>query len=404
VSFEAMLWASKDAPTANPIEKLVLIALGEAADEDGCNGFLSKKTLAERAHSNPRTVQNHLQSMRRRGLIREGDQTAAAYIDPRYRPTVYDLQIPYSWFGGKMLARVNEFRARAGRPALTPETRPELPPAGPRKPRSDKGQPNPKRSPKRAHADTAADLDIEARGESDSPLTGRPRGESQSGPGENLKAARGVSDSPNPVRTNPPTTGPPSVESPRTSDSLPAAVGTAAAGEVASQCPPAEDTPGQASDAAGQTGGDAAEQQTIDGKPAEVRAGPWLADVERHDPAWPDLVVATWVAYRWWRFLQQRGTPPAAKEGDGSKPFLSFRALIRARLARGYTVLELQKAVRELYDDRHVQIPQAQSLDRQLTANRRGVGSGRQRQLTNTWSHGYDPDSEVAAERRAAMG
>lgn len=47
VSFEAVLWATNDAPIANVNEFAVLMMLAEKADPDGCNAFPSRPTVWE---------------------------------------------------------------------------------------------------------------------------------------------------------------------------------------------------------------------------------------------------------------------------------------------------------------------------------------------------------------------
>ena len=134
MSFEAYLWVTHDAPVADATEKLVLQALADQAKADGCDAYPSKPTIAKIALSDPKTVQRKLAKLVERGLIKPGDQRAAAHIEPNKRPVVYDLQIPYNWFSN--IKRVNADRARAGRPPLTPENRPDL--AGPGRERRDR--------------------------------------------------------------------------------------------------------------------------------------------------------------------------------------------------------------------------------------------------------------------------
>lgn len=135
----------KDAPTADINEWGVLLCLAEAADEDGCNAFPSVKTIASYAKIHTRTVQRVLGALEKRKLIAKGDQRAAHYIPEYRRPTVYDLLIPYSWF--RDIERTNTFRGRLGRPPLTPQDRPPIAPAPPKKTRADKGKPKPKKAP-----------------------------------------------------------------------------------------------------------------------------------------------------------------------------------------------------------------------------------------------------------------
>ncbi|MFB6629920.1 helix-turn-helix domain-containing protein [Streptomyces sp. NPDC056362] len=143
MSLDPILWAMKDAPTSDINEWGTLVCLAEAADEDGCNAFPSVKTIAAYAKISTRTVQRALAAMEERRLIAEGDQRAASYIPEHRRPVVYDLLIPHSYF--RDIERTNAFRVRLGRRALTPEERPDIAPAPPKKSRADKGQPKPKK-------------------------------------------------------------------------------------------------------------------------------------------------------------------------------------------------------------------------------------------------------------------
>ncbi|MFD7829362.1 helix-turn-helix domain-containing protein [Kitasatospora sp. NPDC059803] len=142
MSLDPLLWALKDSPTSDPFERLILITLAEKADSDGCNAFPSKSTLARAALCDVKTVGRKLAQLRQRGLIGEGDQSAARHIPERYRPVVYDLQIPLSWFGYR-IDRVNEEREQKGLAPLTARSRPDIAPAPTRSRRSDFGRKRP---------------------------------------------------------------------------------------------------------------------------------------------------------------------------------------------------------------------------------------------------------------------
>ena len=138
MSLWPILWALKSAPVADAEERLILVTLAERAWADGSDALPSKKTIAKVAMIDPKTVQRRLRTMEKRGLIALGDQSAAAHIPEHFRPTVYDLMIPYSWFPD--IEQANEERTRRGKPPLTPGDRPDLADAPPRKQRADKGK------------------------------------------------------------------------------------------------------------------------------------------------------------------------------------------------------------------------------------------------------------------------
>ncbi|MBB4928299.1 hypothetical protein [Kitasatospora kifunensis] len=141
-----MVWAlSGDAPVADVNEYAVLGCMAETADRDGCGTWQSKETIASRVHVSEETVKRCWRNMRRRGLIAKGDQSLVKHYRADRRPVVYDLLIPYDWFSN--IERTNAERARLGREPLTPENRPPIAPAQPKKQRADKGASRPKRTP-----------------------------------------------------------------------------------------------------------------------------------------------------------------------------------------------------------------------------------------------------------------
>lgn len=172
MSLDPILWALKDAPVADSLERLVLVTLGErAARSDGCTAFPSRDTIAQTVMADSKTVQRVLQRLAKRGLIAKGDQSAARYIRADRRPTVYDLLIPYSWFPNP--ERMNEERRQAGLAPLTPEDRPDIAPPPEKKRRSDLGKARPKESTERGDSQSPREdghggTDSPARGDSES--------------------------------------------------------------------------------------------------------------------------------------------------------------------------------------------------------------------------------------------
>ncbi|MEU8672717.1 helix-turn-helix domain-containing protein [Streptomyces anulatus] len=185
-----LLWAMKSAPVIDAEERSTLMALAESAWSDGTDAFPSKKTIAEIAVVDPKTVQRRLRALVSRGLIAEGNQDAAAYIPAWCRPKVYDLMIPYSWYPD--IEQVNTERKRRGKPPLTCRERPDLAPAPPRKHRADKGKPR-----KRA-ADQPEERGLEV------PPVDNREGGTTSPTGRDYKfRTRGLQD-PQPSPSNPP--------------------------------------------------------------------------------------------------------------------------------------------------------------------------------------------------------
>jgi hypothetical protein len=92
VSLRSILWALNEAPVNNPTEVAVLIALGDNAREDGTGACPGIKKVAARSRVSERTAQRTLRELETRGVIRQGDQSIAAYLG-RYAPTVYDLAV-----------------------------------------------------------------------------------------------------------------------------------------------------------------------------------------------------------------------------------------------------------------------------------------------------------------------
>lgn len=151
MSWLAHAWA-EDAPVATVYERSILTLLAHRAFDDGTDCYPSIKTIAAFCLCDPQTARRHLQGMEKRGLIGKGDQEAAHRIPKRYRPTVWDILIPYDWYSPDQLKKVNKGRADRGLPPLRAEDRPAIAPPPAKTPRSDKGKPNPKRSRKKSSA------------------------------------------------------------------------------------------------------------------------------------------------------------------------------------------------------------------------------------------------------------
>ena len=93
MTIEAMKWAMKDAPVESPAEAMVLLCLADHANQDGTCAWPSHETIAKVARMTDRNVRYILQRLEARGIIRRGDQARAGYIQARYRPVVWDLNM-----------------------------------------------------------------------------------------------------------------------------------------------------------------------------------------------------------------------------------------------------------------------------------------------------------------------
>lgn len=168
MSLDPILWALKDAPVADSLERLVLVTLAErCARADGCTSFPSRDTLAATVLADPKTVQRVLKRLEGRGLIARGDQSAARYLRADRRPVVYDLLIPYSWFPNP--ERMNAERQQAGLAPLTPQDRPDIAPPPGRKQRSDAGKPRSQQPAERGDCESPRE---ESHGGTTSPARG----------------------------------------------------------------------------------------------------------------------------------------------------------------------------------------------------------------------------------------
>lgn len=92
MSLNAYIWAA-DLPLSrcNGTAHRVLLKLADRADELGYGAFPKLSTIAETLECSVRTVQRAIRELIAEDLIREGDQSYVQHLDPRYRPTVYDV-------------------------------------------------------------------------------------------------------------------------------------------------------------------------------------------------------------------------------------------------------------------------------------------------------------------------
>lgn len=92
MSLEAYVWAANLPLSAcNGTAHRVLLKLADRADERGYGAYPKLSSIAETLECSVRTVQRAIRELLAAGLIREGDQRYVEHLDPRYRPTVYDV-------------------------------------------------------------------------------------------------------------------------------------------------------------------------------------------------------------------------------------------------------------------------------------------------------------------------
>lgn len=92
MSLNAYIWAA-DLPLSrcNGTAHRVLLKLADRADELGYGAYPRLSKIAETLECSQRTVQRAIRELIAEDLIRVGDQSYVDHLDPRYRPTVYDV-------------------------------------------------------------------------------------------------------------------------------------------------------------------------------------------------------------------------------------------------------------------------------------------------------------------------
>jgi hypothetical protein len=143
----------KHAPVADAFERLILIAMADAADEDGCNSYRSIRSHMRIAKDvSKSTIVRRQADMAKRGLIRpDTTPPQQPYLDiPEHkRPPRWEVCIPFSWWSEAQREEINRRRADLDLEPITPENRPDLPEAPTKSKRADKGVPAPKRGRKK---------------------------------------------------------------------------------------------------------------------------------------------------------------------------------------------------------------------------------------------------------------
>ncbi|MFD9517684.1 hypothetical protein [Streptomyces sp. NPDC059979] len=155
MSLYPVLWAIDHAPIADAEERAVLVALVVKGDFDGMNCFRSYTTLGNAARVDKKTAGVKCRAMESRGILRRQTSHQSAVwlrMHEEMRPVIWEAMIPAEWWSAEQLKSINEQRANLGRPPITPENRPPLAPAPPKRARVDKGAKRPRKAASTAPA------------------------------------------------------------------------------------------------------------------------------------------------------------------------------------------------------------------------------------------------------------
>ncbi|MGA5496681.1 hypothetical protein ACPCSP_20200 [Streptomyces cinereoruber] len=150
MSLYPIIWAAEHAPVVDAEERAILMALVMKGDFDGLNCFRSYKTLAKVARVDEKTAGRRCRALESRGVLKRQEKHCSpvwSAIPESQRPVIWEAMIPAEWWSAAQLADINEQRANLGRVPITPENRPALGEAPPKKERADKGTKRPKKKP-----------------------------------------------------------------------------------------------------------------------------------------------------------------------------------------------------------------------------------------------------------------
>lgn len=94
MSLRASTWALYEAPKdIDAIEFRILMIIADNCDDNGKGFAFSVQKLADLASISKRTAQLRLQSLKKRGLIVDGNQRLVSYLPSNKRPNVYNLDM-----------------------------------------------------------------------------------------------------------------------------------------------------------------------------------------------------------------------------------------------------------------------------------------------------------------------
>nr|WP_274637063.1 helix-turn-helix domain-containing protein [Microbacterium bovistercoris] len=124
MSLEAYIWAANlPLDRSNGTSFRVLLQLADRADPLGRGAYPGVGKIAETLQCDERTVYRALAKLRRDGLIRTGDQRFVDHLDPRYRPTVYDVLttalVQMESSTGNRVTPTDSRGDKSGRPGVT---------------------------------------------------------------------------------------------------------------------------------------------------------------------------------------------------------------------------------------------------------------------------------------------
>lgn len=110
MSVQAIAWALEQQEVRDPLTQLVLMCLANYADAVGKNAFPSISRLCRDSRLSESSVRRHLKQLESMALIIKGNQAIAAAQIKRigYRPTVYDLALPFRGFSETPLRGVTQ--------------------------------------------------------------------------------------------------------------------------------------------------------------------------------------------------------------------------------------------------------------------------------------------------------
>jgi hypothetical protein len=94
LSKPAVEWVLYEAPDVPPHLLATLLVVAVHTDTGGKGSYISAAAVAELTRKDERNAKRDLRALEKLGLLKRGNQRAAAHIRPDRRPVVYDLPVP----------------------------------------------------------------------------------------------------------------------------------------------------------------------------------------------------------------------------------------------------------------------------------------------------------------------